>query len=234
MPSRRTVGNPRIAVAYLRASTDEQHLSPDVQRAAIEAWATHEGVVVAAWHVDASVSGAAEIDGRPGLVAALGELRAVGAGVLVVSRRDRLARDVGVAATIERAASASGAHVVSADGVANGDTPADKFLRTILDAAAEYERALIRARTRGALAAKRARGERAGTVPYGFTADAAGRLSPCAAEQEVIRQVKALRAAGLSFRAINAELARVGLVGRTGNMIGLEQLTKIASMEAAA
>ncbi len=234
MSSRRPAGDHRVAVAYLRASTDEQHLGPEAQRAAIEAWAAREGVTVVAWHTDRGVSGGSELDNRPGLVAALGELRAVGAGVLVVARRDRLARDVGVAATIERAASASGAHVVSADGVANGDTPADKFLRTILDAAAEYERALIRARTRAALAAKRARGERAGTVPYGFTADAAGRLSPCAAEQDVIRQVKALRAAGLSFRAVAAELARVGLVGRTGNPIGLEQLAKIARMEAAA
>jgi DNA invertase Pin-like site-specific DNA recombinase len=32
----------------------------------------------------------------------------------------------------------------------------------------EYERALIRARTRAALQAKRARGERVGAVPYGY------------------------------------------------------------------
>jgi DNA invertase Pin-like site-specific DNA recombinase len=40
----------------------------------------------------------------------------------------------------------------------------------IMDAAAAYERALIRARTKAALAAKRARGERSGEVPYGFRA----------------------------------------------------------------
>jgi hypothetical protein len=54
-------------------------------------------------------------------VKALGELRALGAGVLVVAKRDRLARDVYVAATIERAVASGGARVVSADGTANGD-----------------------------------------------------------------------------------------------------------------
>lgn len=234
MASRRPVGDHRVAVGYLRASTEEQHLGPDAQRAAIEAWAAREGVSVVAWHCDRGVSGGSELDDRPALVAALGELRAVGAGVLVVARRDRLARDVGVAAAIERAVSASGAHVVTADGVANGDSPADRFLRTILDAAAEYERALIRARTRGALAAKRAKGERAGTVPYGFTADEAGHLHVCAAEQEIIRQVHALRAAGLSFRAVGAELSRAGLSSRAGRAFDVRQIVNIARMEAAA
>ncbi len=227
--------SPRIAVAYLRVSTDEQHLGPDAQRAAITAWATREGLSVVAWCCDAGVSGAAAIADRPELLAALAALREHGAGVLAVAKRDRLARDVMAAAMIDRMVVDAGARVVSAAGEGtDSDDPSAVLMRRMVDAFAEYERALIRARTRAALAAKRARGERAGTVPYGFTADAAGRLSPCAPEQEVIRQVKALRAAGLSFRAVAAELARVGLVGRTGNPIGLEQLAKIARMEAAA
>ncbi len=46
-------GNPLIAVAYLRVSTDEQRLGPEAQRASIEAWAKREGVAVVAWHADA-------------------------------------------------------------------------------------------------------------------------------------------------------------------------------------
>ena len=38
----------RTAVAYLRVSTDEQHLGPEAQRAAITAWASREGVSVVA------------------------------------------------------------------------------------------------------------------------------------------------------------------------------------------
>lgn len=220
-------GNESVAIAYLRASTDDQRLSPEAQRASIEAWARSAGVEVVAWHVDQGVCGAHDLEDRPALAAAIADLRVHRAGVLVVSKRDRLARDVYVAAAIDRAASRCGARVHAADGVGNGDSPADLFMRTIVDGAAAYERALIRARTKAALAAKKARGERAGTVPYGFFADAAGRLSPCEPEQAVLAQVRRLRDAGLSQRAIVAELARVGLVGRTGRPFALLQVQNL-------
>jgi DNA invertase Pin-like site-specific DNA recombinase len=150
--------------------------------------------------VDKGVSGGSDLGDRPALVAAVGELRAAGAGVLVVAKRDRLARDVYVAATIERAVSQCGARVIAADGTANGDTAADAFMRTILDGAAAYERALIRSRTRAALAAKRAKGERVGTVPFGFEATADGALVANAAEQTAIAEARALRASGYATR----------------------------------
>jgi DNA invertase Pin-like site-specific DNA recombinase len=227
------IGNPRLAVAYIRVSTDEQRLGPEAQRAAVEAWAAREGVCVAAWHVDQGVSGGSDLGDRPALVAALGELRALGAGVLVVAKRDRLARDVYVAATIERAVASGGARVVSADGTANGDTPADSFMRTILDAAAAYERALIRARTKAALAAKRARGERSGEVPFGFRCANGGRLEVDEAEQAVLGAVAELRAAGLSHRAIVAELAARGLVSRAGRPFAKTQIARMLIRSAA-
>lgn len=212
--------DPKLAVAYLRVSTEEQHLGPEAQRAAVEAWAAREGVSVVAWHADQGVSGAADLDERPGLLAALDGLRAHRAGLLVVAKRDRLARDVVVAATIERAAGSLGARVVSADGTANGDTPADAFMRTILDGAAAYERALIRSRTRAALAAKKARGERVGTVPYGYRIEG-GAMVRDEAEQGVIAVVRELRAAGLTVRAIVDALASRGVVSRKGRPLGV-------------
>jgi DNA invertase Pin-like site-specific DNA recombinase len=226
-------GNARLAVAYLRVSTDEQKLGPEAQRATIEAWAAREGVSVVAWHIDAGVSGGLDLGDRPALVAALADLRAVHAGLLVVAKRDRLARDVAVAATVDKAVAAAGARVASADGAGNGDTPADAFMRTLLDGAAAYERALIRARTKAALAAKRARGERAGEVPYGFTADVAGRLTPNAAEQQVLSVVRDLRAAGLSLRAIVTELGGRGLASRVGAAFQLTQVARMAKGAAA-
>jgi DNA invertase Pin-like site-specific DNA recombinase len=228
------LGNPSLAIAYLRASTSEQHLSPSAQRASIEAWAAREGVTVVAWHVDAGVSGGAELAARPALLAALAGLRAHRAGLLIVAKRDRLARDLVIAATIERAADGAGARVVAADGAGNGDTPSDALMRGILDVFSAHERAVIRARTSAALQAKRARGERAGTVPFGFSADADGRLVPNAAEQSVIAIVAELRAAGLSLRAIVAELAARGVRSRGALPLALPQVAKIARMRAAA
>ena len=214
--TRTAATDPRVAVAYLRASTDDQHLSPDAQRAAIVAWAAREGVTVVSWHVDQGVSGAADLADRPALAAALGALRAHAAGLLVVAKRDRLARDVYLAAAIDRAVASSGSRVVSADGTANGDTPADAFMRSILDAAAQYERAMIAARTRAALRVKIARGESTGEAPYGWRADADGKLVPDVAEQAVVARVCALRASGLSIRAIVAALTAEGVRTRSG------------------
>jgi DNA invertase Pin-like site-specific DNA recombinase len=73
-------GNPLVAVAYCRASRDEQRLSPEAQRAAIEAWARSQGVSVASWHVDQGVCSVDPIEQRPGLVAALAALREHRAG----------------------------------------------------------------------------------------------------------------------------------------------------------
>lgn len=217
-----------LAVAYVRVSTEEQRLGPEAQRAAIEVWAAREGVQVASWHVDQGVSGGSDIDERPALVAALGELRAIGAGVLVVAKRDRLARDPYIAIAIERAAQSSGARVATADGVANGDNPAEEFLRRILDAAAAYERALIRARTKAALQAKKARGERVGTVPYGYRLVHDGvYIIRDPDEQDVIARAKTLSAEGLSVRAVAARLAEEGVVGRTGRPLSHTQVHRV-------
>jgi DNA invertase Pin-like site-specific DNA recombinase len=230
----RRPGDPHIAVAYLRASKADQALSPEAQKAAINGWAARERVKVIAWHLDHGLSGGSELDDRPALGAALGELRARGAGVLIVARRDRLARDSAIAIAIERAAKTCGARVVSADGVANGTSPADDFLRRILDAAAEYERALIRARTKAALTAKRARGERAGEVPFGFKLAADGKtLLPNKAERAVVKTVRGLRRDGLSLRAIVAECARRGVVSRSGHPLQKTQVERMIRSSAA-
>ncbi len=179
-----------------------------------------------AWHIDQGVSGGSDLGDRPGLAAALADVSVAGAGVLVIAKRDRLARDLYIAATIEHAVAQGGARVACADGVANGDTPADAFMRAILDGAAAYERALIRARTKSALAAKRAKGERIGTLPFGYRLDLDGvSLVESPEEQTVIAEVAELRALGMTFRAIACVLKQSGVVSlRTGRSFGLSQV----------
>lgn len=226
--ARRSTTNPLLAVGYLRVSTDDQHLGPEAQRAAIVEWSERVGVTVIGWHVDAGVSGAKELDDRPALLAAFEQLRGERAGVLVVARRDRLARDAYVAATLERHAAKLGAIVRSADGIADGNGAADGFLRGILDAASAYERELIRARTRSALAVKRARGERIGGVPFGFKVGVDGKtLERCEHEQEIIALAASLRASGLTVRGVVAELAARGVVGRSGKPLVLCAVARI-------
>jgi DNA invertase Pin-like site-specific DNA recombinase len=218
-----------VAIGYIRVSTEEQRLGPEAQRAAIEAWAAREGVQVAAWCVDHGVSGASAIEARPALCEALASLREHGAGLLVVAKRDRIARDVVIAASVERAAVSSGARLVSADGTANGDSPADAFMRTVIDGAAAYERALIRARTRAALGAKKARGERiSGRIPFGYALASCGvRLEPVAAEQATIALARELATEGRSLRAVAVELAASGMLSRAGRPFAAAQIARM-------
>src|ERR1017187_4128243 len=195
MPKRPVRRPRRTAIAYLRASKskDEQRLSRQAQRAGIEAWATREGVRVAVWCTDQGVRSVSPIAERPGMRAALAAIREHGAAVLVVARRDRIARDVVLAATVERAVTMAGARLVSASGEGNGDSPADAFIRTVIDGAAQCEHGLIRARTCAALAAKRALGDRVGAVPFGFAVHADGvRLVVNEREQATIARAREL------------------------------------------
>lgn len=223
----------RLAVAYLRVSTDEQHLGPAAQRAAIEAWATREGVTVAAWHIDHGVSGGAAVADRAALLAALADMSTLRAGVLVVSKRDRLARDVMAAAMCERMVADAGARIVSAAGEGtDSDDPSAMLMRRMVDAFAEYERALIRARTRAALAVKRSRGEVTSHAPYGFRAEG-GRLVADEGEQVVIARVREARARGLTVRAIAEELAAAGVVSRKGKALAVSAVGELVAAHAA-
>lgn len=219
--------NPLVAIGYVRVSTSDQKLGPEAQRAEVEAWASREGITIAAWFADAGVSGATAIGERPGLLAAVAALRTHNAGVLIAAKRDRIARDVVVAAMIDRAVAGEGATVRTVDGAGDGIGPEGELMRTMIDAFAAFERGKIRGRTRAALAVKRARGEKlGGRAPYGFRADGI-MLAPEPSEQAIIATVKDLAATGLSQRAIAAELASRGMVGRTGQPFGQSQISRM-------
>lgn len=226
----RPQGNPQLGVGYIRVSTARQDLGPEAQRQAIAEWARRHGVEVVSWHEDRGVSGGSEIHDRPELIAALASTKEHGAGVVVVARRDRLARDTLVAQLIERAVQEVGAQVVSADGVANGEDPASQMVRTILDAVSAYERAVIRLRIRGALAVKRKRLERVGSVPFGWRLAVDGQhLDRVDDEQVVIEAARQLREGGATFRAVARELARRGHHSRTGRIFDPQQVRRMVT-----
>jgi DNA invertase Pin-like site-specific DNA recombinase len=160
------------------------------------------------------------------LVAALG---ALGPGdVLLVAKRDRLARGRDVIAVVEKVVRKGGARLISAAGVGTaGDTPADRLTSGIVDLFAEFELDLIRTRTRAGLDAKRRRGERTGGVPYGWSVDTdpsgpqskTGRLTrlvPVPAEQDGLKLLRSLAAQGLTARKIAVALNAGGYRTKTG------------------
>jgi DNA invertase Pin-like site-specific DNA recombinase len=208
-------GDPRVAVGYLRVSTQEQDLGPEAQRAAISSWAGRQSVQVVAWYED-RLSGGAKVEDRPAMLQAFGALRTAGAGLLVAAKRDRIARDVVVAATVEQMASEAGAKVVTADGVAVEDTPEGMLLRGLMDLFAQYERAVIRARTRAALAVKRAKGLRyTRRAPLGYRF-VNGQLVEDPQERETLARVREMKARGVSTARVASILNAEGLRCRGG------------------
>jgi DNA invertase Pin-like site-specific DNA recombinase len=175
--------------------------------------------------VDHGISGGASLEKRDALMDAFNCLEA--GDVLVIAKRCRLARDTMSAVVIERMVSKRGARIESADGAGNGDGPEAILMRRMLDAFAEYERAMIRARTRAALRAKKDRGQRAGNVPFGYSATESGELVKNDQEQQIISQILRLRSSGMSIRKITEAIEREGVVGRAGRPLGKSQVHNI-------
>lgn len=218
-------------IAYLRVSTDEQDLGLDAQRAAVASWCAREGVELAGEHVDDGVGGASPLDRRPGLLAAIEGLRR--GRVLVVAKRDRLARDPFVAMLVEKEARKRGARVVCADGSCNGDEAGDVLMRRMLDAFAEFERAQIALRTRAALAVKRRRGERiSGRPPFGWRFGEGGSLEAVASEQEQLERARRLRREGSSAAAIASALGSNPRTGRPWDRVALWKVLRTAARRA--
>lgn len=182
-----------------RRNADEA-LSCDTQEAMCHTHAVTLGIPVRSVHRDENLSG--DVVDRPGLAAAIGDLRQ--GDVLLVYRRDRLARDGFLAELIRRQVAAARAKIVAVDGdpVAGDDvSPEAVFVRQVLDAVAELERKLIGARTRVAMRTQQRQGKRVGRyAPYGFRIDPkdATRLVPCPKEEQAVARVLELAATGLS------------------------------------
>jgi DNA invertase Pin-like site-specific DNA recombinase len=211
---KRRSGDPTLAVAYLRVSTEEQNNGPEAQRHSIEAWAARLGVKVISWHED-RLSGATPIDDRPAMLDALRAVGTAHAGVLVVSCRDRLARGVLVAAVAEALVADLGARILTADGIGQDDSPEGQLMRTMQDAFAQFERAKIRARTRAAMAVKARRGEfTGGHAPYGHAVSRAtesATLVPVEEEQVVIGMIRNLNRQGFGAARIARRLNKAGV-----------------------
>src|SRR6201982_3312910 len=145
------------AVAYLRVSTQRQPrsgLGIEAQRATIAGFAEAEGLTIIAEFIEAeSGKGADALDRRPQLAAALAAAKSAKCSVLV-SKLDRLSRDVAFVAGLM-------AQRVPFM-VAELGRDADPFMLHLYAALAEKERRLISERTKAALAAKKANGARLG------------------------------------------------------------------------
>lgn len=161
-----TGGQEREFFAYARVSTLDQFkygYGIDAQRARVE-----EEVALRSWTLRAHFTDAASgrsLDDRPALVDALALLDAGEADGLIVAKLDRLSRSLKDFVSIVARASEYGWSVVVLDPAVDTTTDGGRLMANVMAAFGDFERQLIRARTREALAAAQARGVHVGR-PY--------------------------------------------------------------------
>lgn len=169
------------AVGYMRVSTRSQvesGLSLEAQRDWIEGWCDSQKLTLEGIFEDAGLSGSTPVAERAGLMAALAWAKETGAKHLVVHKLDRLSRSPFILLFLEKEAERAGIRITSVSGEGTeDDEPTSVLVRRLLQAVAEHELAMISARTKTALARKKAKGERLGRPPYGFSVDG-GKLLP--------------------------------------------------------
>jgi DNA invertase Pin-like site-specific DNA recombinase len=183
------------AITYLRVSTQRQQrsgLGIEAQRATIARFADAEGIALIGEFVEAETGkGADALDRRPQLAAALAAAKSAKCCV-VVSKLDRLSRDVAFVAGLM----AQKVPFI----VAELGRDADPFMLHLYAALAEKERRLISERTKAALAAKRAAGATLGNPANAVEAAKLGRHVQVAAAEQFVREMlpllAAIRAAG--------------------------------------
>ena len=197
--SRRTVNRVNThAIGYVRISTEDQAANGagmDAQRTAITAAAAARGLTITAWYEDAGVSGKVDPERREGLSAALAALSAGPDSVLLVGKLDRLVRSVFYLSGLVERAKREGWTVAAADGSVDITTDQGVAMAQVSGVFAEPERKMIGARTREALAEKKAAGVRLGR--------------PSELSEVVVRRIVAERQAGRGWsaiaRALNAD-----------------------------
>ncbi len=198
------------AFAYLRVSGKGQIEGDGFTRQleAIKRYAQAHDIRIVKVFREEGVSGKFDLENRPALYDMLEALAGDGVKVVLVEKLDRLARDLMVQESILGKLRERGFELISAaEPDLCSDDPTRKLMRQIMGAIAEYDRAMIVAKLRGARQRMKAKkGSCEGRKPYG---DYSG-------EREIIERMRALRAEGMGYDRIADTLNTEGVKPRTG------------------
>jgi len=144
------------ALAYFRTSS-AANVGPDRdsetrQRDAVAAFAKRAGYQLMGEFYDAAVSGADPLDARPGFASLLARIASNGVRVILVETANRFARDLIVQETGHKKLRDLGIELIAADSPDSfvDDTPTAVMVRQILGAVAQFEKAALVAKLKGA------------------------------------------------------------------------------------
>jgi site-specific DNA recombinase len=161
----RVIGAVRLSVVR----DENKTMSPERQRAAIEAWAASRGHVIVGWAEDLNVSGAVAPADRPELGAWL--KRTSEWDCICAAKPDRISRSLRDFLNFDHDLRALGKSLVSLDPEIDTSTSQGRMMAGNLLNFAEYEREMIKARVSAANEDYLSKGHYVGgQVPFGYDA----------------------------------------------------------------
>ncbi len=204
------------AVAYFRTSSltnvGEGKDSDKRQREAVTAFAASAGYEIVAEYSDEGVKGADPVDQRPGFAAMLERLLSNGVRTIIVETASRFARDLIVQETGWRMLRDAGITLIAADSpdAFLDDTPTAVMIRQILGSVAQFEKAMLVSKLKGARDRKKA-----------VTGKCEGRKSYLERDADMVALAKKLHRYPVngqrrSLREVAAALAEQGFVSANG------------------
>lgn len=189
------------AVLYARVSTDKQVAdghSLDAQRSRLTEFAARRKFEIVETVTDEGVSGR-DLD-RAGMQHVLGLAERGDVDVVLVTRADRVSRNVRDLLNVAAALEAQGVALVTADEQFDTSTPLGKAMSAMRAVFAQLERDMAAARTRDGMAAAKAKGVRLGPPPVGWSITN-GRWER-SDRFPLVERVHAMRSDGMTYAVI--------------------------------
>jgi len=186
------------AIIYLRVSTEEQGVSGlglEAQERECRLAASRKGLEVV--EVVREIASAKNLSGRPLLQSTLERLRAGEVDVLLAAKLDRVSRDTLDLLGLVKRSEFEGWALIILDLDCDTRSSSGRLQLTIQASFAEFERRRIGERTKAAMSIAKSRGVHCGRRSV--------------ASPELVAEVAAKRAAGLTLRAIASELSSEGV-----------------------
>ena len=203
------------AIGYVRVSTDRQDISPEDQADQISTYCKFKALPMIETLIEIGVSGSVPLmDREQGR-----KLIDVKAGTAIVAvKLDRLFRDALDCLALSRKWDEQGValHILDMGGNSmDTSTAMGRMFLTMASGFAELERNLGRERTKAALLRLKNTGRLYGRLPFGYDAGPNGTIIANQAEQDALRELVRLRAAGTTLAGLADWLEKNGFRPKT-------------------
>ena len=225
---------------YCRVSSLNQldGSSLEVQQQQIAAYCTMKGFQLVNIYVDSAISGGVDIDLRPEGSKLMQSIRTGEVQGMVIAKLDRAFRAVVdcLQTCDELDKLKVSLHIIDLGGSSvDSQTPAGRFMLTVLAAAAEMEKGQIKQRCNTGRAQHKAEHKRIGEIPVGYDLAPDGEtLIENVQEQEAIALVQELRSRGETLKAIAHRLDTAGYKPKKGGSVWTTNMVNRILMKRAA